>query len=54
MHNYPEYIPSPTERVLEIIGVVLVITLLLPILLIADLVKDTLNAHRSRRAGRGS
>jgi hypothetical protein len=46
MPNYPEYVPSPIERALEMIGVILVITLLLPFLLITDLVQEALSKRR--------
>jgi hypothetical protein len=41
MPQYDEYVPTPTARLLEIIGTTLIIVLLVPLFLLADIVSGS-------------
>jgi hypothetical protein len=48
MSDYPEYISSPTERIFEMIGTILFLT----VFFIADLVSNALNKTGDHQHGR--
>jgi hypothetical protein len=45
MPNYDDYVPAPAGRLLEIIGTTLIIVVVLPLIVLADLVKVSGSRH---------
>jgi hypothetical protein len=53
MPQYDDYVPTPTARLLEIIGATLIIVLLVPLFILADLVSGRRHPQREDREPRG-